>query len=193
MRERNEALLALNEDNSRLLRTLAEQAHALERLSLEDALTDVHNRRHLDAQLAIEWERRLRFGHLSTVALLDIDHFKDINDTYSHSVGDEVLRGVAAYLRAHTRHSDIVARYGGEEFAIVFIATSRRDAASACEALRAGIAALECGTAASGQRVTVSIGVACAEEASSIATLLGLADTRLYAAKHQGRNAVRSE
>ena len=193
LRESNETLLALNEGNARLLRTLAEQAAALERLSLEDALTGAHNRRHLDAQLASEWERRLRTGHPLTVALLDIDHFKAINDTYSHAAGDEVLRSLAAYLRAHTRHADIVARYGGEEFAIVYVDTSRPDAALACEALRAGFAALKPGPSTSAHRVTVSIGVASADEVSSVADLLGLADTRLYAAKHRGRDRVVSE
>ena len=192
-RLRNEALQELNEEKSRLLSTLAEQASALEQLSLADALTGVHNRRHLDAQLAIEWARRLRFGHPLTVALLDIDHFKAINDTYSHTAGDEVLRGLATFLRAHSRQSDIVARYGGEEFAIFYVETSRNEAAGACEALRAGIAAQEYAHAPSAPCVTASIGIASADEVSSVGNLLALADARLSAAKHHGRISVMSD
>lgn len=190
LRERNDALHAVNEEKTRLLAMLAEQAAALERLSLEDALTGVHNRRYLDAQLALEWERCQRFGHPLTVALLDVDHFKAVNDTYSHAAGDAVLRAIARHLRDHTRRVDIVARYGGEEFALVFIETPLTEATASCEQLRAGIAKTDWGAIAAGLYVTVSMGVATVEEISSTQSLLASADARLYATKRDGRNNV---
>lgn len=192
LREHNEALIAADAEKTRLLASLSAQAVELERLSTEDGLTGVFNRRHLDGRLALEWERARRFEHPLSVALLDIDHFKQVNDQYSHASGDEVLRRVAAYLRSHTRQVDVVARYGGEEFAIVFVETSLQVAASVCELLRAGIAALEWGAPLDALRVTISIGIASQPEVSSVPELLTLADARLYAAKGGGRNRVES-
>ena len=171
---------------------LAEQSAALERLSLEDALTGVHNRRHLDAQIALEWQRCQRFGHPLTIALLDIDHFKAVNDTHGHVVGDSVLRAIASHLRDHMRRVDIVARYGGEEFALIFLETPLPEAAAVCEQLCVGIGAMNCASIAADLHVTVSIGVAAAEEVSSTTSLLACADARLYAAKRDGRNMVRA-
>jgi diguanylate cyclase (GGDEF)-like protein len=192
LHERNEALQAVNEEKTSLLARLAEQGAEVERLSLEDALTGVHNRRHLDAQLALEWQRWQRFGHTLTVALLDIDNFKAVNDTHGHVVGDAVLRALAGHLRRHMRRVDIVARYGGEEFALVFIETPLHEAGARCEQLCASIGAMEYASPVGALHLTVSIGVAAADEVSSPTSLLSCADARLYAAKRAGRNMVRA-
>ena len=192
LREHNEQLRSVNEEKTQLLVTLSAQTERLARLSIEDGLTGVFNRRHLDECVAAEWHRTMRFGHALTFALLDIDHFKSINDRYSHSVGDAVLRAIASYLRSHTRQVDVVARYGGEEFAVIYVATTLEDAATACDALRNGIAEMDWSAVANDLRVTVSIGVAAAHEVTSVVAMMGLADGRLYAAKASGRNCVRS-
>lgn len=190
LREHNESLRRANEEKSRLLELLSAQAAELERLSLEDALTGLPNRRHFDAQLAREWDRSQRFDHPLTIALIDVDHFKQVNDTFGHDAGDAALRAVAAQLRVNRRKVDIVARYGGEEFALVLIETPQDAAFGACEALRERIAAMDASAIAPGLRLTVSIGLASADEVPSIAALLARADERLYAAKRAGRNTV---
>lgn len=180
-----------DEEKARLVARLREQAAELERQTREDALTGISNRRHLDAQLATEWERALRFGRALTVAMADIDHFKQVNDRYSHAVGDEVLRMVARILRENTRGVDVVARYGGEEFCLILVETKATAAAKLCERLRGLIADHPWDALRPGLSVTVSIGVAGLHEgADAPDALLAAADVRLYAAKHAGRNRV---
>lgn len=191
LREHNDALRSINEEKTQLLATLTAQTDLLARLSTEDGLTGAYNRRHLDVRLDAEWQRSSRFGHPLAFALLDVDHFKSINDQHSHAVGDDVLRAITAHLRSRTRQVDLVARYGGEEFAIIFVATSLKDAAIACESLRSGIAGMDWSSVANGLTVTVSIGVAAANEVSSVSALMALADARLYGAKRCGRNLVK--
>ncbi|HEX6039009.1 diguanylate cyclase [Longimicrobium sp.] len=191
LRERNEALTRADEEKARLLDQLRAQAAELERQTREDALTRVSNRRHLDAQLATEWERALRFGRALTVAMVDVDHFKQINDRFTHAVGDEVLRTVARILRDNTRGVDVVARYGGEEFCLILVETRSADAVTLCDRLRGLIADHDWSSIRPGIAVTVSIGVAGLHEgADAPDALLAAADVRLYAAKHAGRNRV---
>ena len=186
LREKNEALTRAAEEKALLLAEL-------ERQTREDALTGVFNRRYLDAQLATEWERALRFGRALTVAMVDIDHFKAVNDRFSHAVGDEVLRTVARLLRENTRGVDVVARYGGEEFCLILVETRAEEAARLCDRLRGLIADYDWSTIRPGIAVTVSIGVAGLHEgADAPDALLAAADVRLYAAKHAGRNRVRA-
>jgi diguanylate cyclase (GGDEF)-like protein len=199
LRQKNEELTAAydrvrdaDEEKARLLARLREQAVELERQTREDALTGLSNRRHLDAQLSVEWERALRFGRAMTVAMVDIDHFKDVNDRFSHAVGDQVLRTVARILRENTRGVDVVARYGGEEFCLILVETRSDEGARLCDRLRALIAGHDWSAVRPGLAVTVSIGVAGLHEgADAPDTLLAAADLRLYAAKHAGRNRVR--
>ncbi|HEX6039010.1 diguanylate cyclase [Longimicrobium sp.] len=180
-----------DEEKARLVDRLRDQAAELERQTREDALTRVSNRRHLDAQLATEWERALRFGRALTVAMVDIDHFKQVNDRFSHAVGDEVLRTVARILRDNTRGVDVVARYGGEEFCLILVETRSSEAAKLCDRLRGLIADYDWSSIRPGIAVTVSIGVAGLHEgADAPDALLAAADVRLYAAKHAGRNRV---
>jgi len=193
LRARNDALAAANEEKARLLDTLRAQADELERLTREDALTGVCNRRQLDALLALEWERARRFGRQLAAAMVDVDHFKAVNDGWSHATGDAVLRQVAAVLREGTRAVDVVARYGGEEFVLLLVETAPEPAASLCEKLRAALEAHDWPSLAPGLRVTASFGVAGNAEADGPENLLAAADARLYAAKRAGRNRVVAE
>ncbi|HET7462186.1 MAG TPA: diguanylate cyclase, partial [Longimicrobium sp.] len=182
LRTRNDALAAANEEKARLLEALRAQADELERLTREDALTGVCNRRQLDALLALEWERARRFGRHLTAAMVDVDHFKAVNDGWSHATGDAVLRQVAAILRDGTRAVDVVGRYGGEEFVLLLVETAPGPAASHCEKLRAALEAHDWPSIAPGLRVTASFGVADNAEAGDPDGLLAAADARLYAA-----------
>jgi diguanylate cyclase (GGDEF)-like protein len=183
-------LRAADEEKGRLLDQLRIQAAELERQTREDALTGLSNRRHLDDRLAAEWERALRFDRALSVAMVDVDHFKRVNDDFSHAVGDEVLRTLARILREHTRGVDVVARYGGEEFCLVMVESDPVDARLHCERLRGLVEGWDWASIRPGLKVTVSIGVAGHLEADAPNTLLAIADTRLYAAKHAGRNRV---
>jgi diguanylate cyclase (GGDEF)-like protein len=121
--------------------------------------------------------------------MLDIDHFKKINDTYGHQAGDEVIREVVQRLSAAGRPGDLLARYGGEEF-VLLLPDVGDDAAAIAERLRAGVAGSPVGTAAGEVPVTISIGVAHLDPAERIDALLARADACLYQAKNSGRNRV---
>lgn len=169
----------LERRNSQLNR----RADDLKRQSLEDALTGLPNRRQLDQLLA---EVPTRYA----VAMLDLDHFKQVNDTHSHAVGDEVLRCLGGLLRSTCRAADTPARYGGEEFVVLMPGIDTDMARGLAERLRRAVQAFDWGRVVPGLAVTVSIGVAGAAEATSAQALLALADQRLYAAKRGGRNRV---
>ena len=162
---------------------LAKHAENLLQQSLEDPLTGLANRRFLDRLLADD-------GPRYTVALLDVDHFKRINDSFSHQVGDEVLRRLGVLLQEACRPADEAARYGGEEFALLLSDLTDAAAVTVAERLRALIEDYDWTWIAPGLTITVSIGVATYGEADSAAQLLESADRRLYAAKDAGRNRV---
>jgi len=162
---------------------LRRRADDLKRQSLEDALTGLANRRRMDQLLAG------RLTHYA-IALLDVDHFKRVNDAHSHKVGDEVLRRLGALLRSGCRVGDTPARYGGEEFVVLMPDTDATAACGFAERLRATVQAFDWDSVAPGLAVTISIGVAASAEAPTPASLLALADQRLYAAKQGGRNRV---
>jgi len=125
-----------------------------------------------------------------SVMICDLDDFKRINDTFSHAVGDQVLRAVAALLRQNVRQSDVVARFGGEEFVVLFPATTLEQAAAAGEKLRALVREWPWHTMAEGLAVTISAGVAGAEAQPTPEKLLSAADARLYEAKRRGKDCV---
>ncbi|NHC12351.1 GGDEF domain-containing protein [Motilibacter deserti] len=155
-------------------------------LATTDALTGVANRRSFDEALERELSRASRSGAPFALALLDIDFFKRLNDTYGHQTGDVALQRVAAAVAGAVRGSDVVARYGGEEFAVVMPATGLEDAAMVAERVRAAVQAIE-----AEPHVTVSVGVAAYPEAARTApVLLAAADAALYASKEGGRNRV---
>jgi diguanylate cyclase (GGDEF)-like protein len=169
---------------------LRKQAEQLFLQATTDGLTGVYNRRFFDETLQREFERVRRYGSVMTLAIADVDFFKQVNDTYSHQVGDEVLKIVAHILRQSSRISDIVARYGGEEFALILPETPLHCARVACEKIRTAITSHYWESLAEGLRVTISFGLADSCAKKSAAHLLASADTKLYEAKAAGRNCV---
>src|SRR5438132_4892991 len=176
-----------------LVRSLASQAAVairnarLEDLSLKDALTDVYNRRYFMIRLEEEFKRHTRFREPLSLVMLDVDHFKEVNDRFGHRAGDEVLRGIAALLLRHSRSFSVVTRYGGDEFAIVLVNTPKDGALTYAERIRSVIAEYEFrhGT------VTVSLGAATLPEDGACGDdLVVAADKALYDAKRLGRNRV---
>lgn len=164
-------------------------AHELERIATEDELTGLLTRRAFIDRVTTMIDRSPRSRRQSSLLMLDIDHFKSINDTYGHPVGDRVLAVAAARLRAAVRKQDLVGRLGGEEFTVYLPHCSRREALEVAERIRASMdgepVALEDGTVVA----TVSIGVTTGPASSfSLHRSLGVADKALYDAKTAGRN-----
>lgn len=178
-RQRAEELALTNE-------MLAQETDRLMRASLEDPLTGLQNRRRLD----LAFVELLQSGARFSLAMIDVDHFKQVNDRFSHPVGDAVLREIADILRDGTAEDDLIVRFGGEEFAVLLGAQEPGRAAWVCERLRQNVAGHDWKTLHRDLAVTVSIGIACSDETSSHDTLVALADFRLYAAKQAGRNRV---
>src|SRR5512138_757149 len=164
------------------------------RLSITDPLTGAYNRRYLMEQLPREIERGARYGRQLSVIMCDVDHFKKINDTYGHLVGDEVLKWFVQQLNDGVRTCDWVARYGGEEFMIVLVETNVANAAVAAEHLRAQVAATPFPAVAGGLAVTASFGVAGWQgnvpQGSTFDALVARCDEGVYASKAAGRNCV---
>jgi len=173
---------------------LREKSLELERQATHDKLTRLFNRRYADDYLERQIESARRYDRDFTIALADIDHFKQINDRFSHAVGDEVLRRVAEILVNRCRKTDVVARYGGEEFLLCFPDTSAEFAEQICGDIRTTIENAEW-TEISEEfgthlYTTISFGIAQAGNDSRRKSILSDADTRLYQAKKKGRNLV---
>jgi diguanylate cyclase (GGDEF)-like protein len=183
-------LAAANDELRRLHAELEARNRELQRVSIEDALTGLYNRRYFDAQLEQELARALRYQRPLAVALCDLDHFKSINDRFSHRVGDEVLRAVGQLFRATIRADDIAARYGGEEFVLILPETDRDGALVLLERLSRVIAEYAWERIAPGLGVTLSIGVAALGPVATSEELLAAADANLYRAKAAGRDRV---
>lgn len=164
------------------------------RLSITDALTGVFNRRYLMDQLTRELERAQRYQHPLSLLLCDVDHFKRINDTYGHQVGDEVLIGFARALQCELRDTDWVARYGGEEFVVVLPETSLAQATIVAERCREHLAATPLCTQTATVPVTASFGVSGWQVGmpadAALDKLIADADSGVYASKSGGRNRV---
>ena len=170
--------------------TISTQARQLKELSIRDALTGLYNRRHFDESVRQMFEQSRREGQDLTLVLADIDWFKRINDQYSHAVGDEVLRRVAALLERQLGAARLLARYGGEEFVMALPGTPLQEAAAVCEQLRASVAAQDWSALAPRLQVSLSMGLAADPAAPSASALLEQADVQLYRAKDAGRNRV---
>ncbi|MCU0635423.1 MAG: diguanylate cyclase [Gemmatimonadaceae bacterium] len=164
----------------------------LEHLAHTDPLTQLLNRRAMTERLTDEMERALRFDSSLALLMVDLDHFKRINDTFGHLVGDDVLREVSQLIRATVRASDVVARYGGEEFIVLLPDTPHDIAASMAERIRERVAEHSFG-AHDGLALTSSVGLASfpAARIESVEDLFVRADAALYRAKADGRNCVR--
>jgi len=160
------------------------------RLAMEDALTGLANRRQIDERVEALVREAAKSGHAVTVALADVDHFKGINDRFSHAVGDEVLRCVGEILRAHCRLGDLAGRYGGEEFMLVFRNLEMRAASEICERVRKAIEDWDWKSIHPQLRVTLSMGLASSASFDNSQGLMDAADHWLYEAKHHGRNQV---
>jgi diguanylate cyclase (GGDEF)-like protein len=160
------------------------------RMTVTDGLTNLANRKQLDTLLQEEIPRARRHGRDLAVLMLDIDHFKTINDTYGHLAGDSVLRGLAGILQKRLRPSDRLGRYGGEEFCAILPETSLLSAAKIGEELRALVASHSFVSEDHKIRVTVSIGAGALEPGMGPADLYRTADEMLYKAKRTGRNKV---
>ncbi|MCU0976285.1 MAG: GGDEF domain-containing protein [Steroidobacteraceae bacterium] len=169
---------------------LQEKTRQLERLAAQDTLTGLYNRRHADDHLRGELDRALRDGVAFSVALADIDHFKQINDRHSHGVGDRVLERVARVFESRIGSAGMVARYGGEEFLFCFPGLDEDAARIVCEELRLAVASEDWSTLSPGLGVTMSVGVAARRREVQVPALIERADTCLYLAKRSGRNRV---
>jgi len=180
------------------VRTVLTQLHNLEEqdqlalLTHLDALTGIPNRRCFDEVLLREWSRRDRSAGQLVLLMIDVDHFKLLNDHYGHSVGDERLRTIAAALAGCARReTDLVARYGGEEFGAILTSTDIENAALVAERMRAAVEAQALPSPAAGGVVTVSIGLAGVDGMEGdVQAFVRLADAALYDAKRKGRNQV---
>lgn len=164
----------------------------LEQMSVIDALTQVYNRRFFEAEAARAFDRSVRYERPLAMAMIDVDHFKDTNDTLGHAAGDHVLIELTTLLIQNIRSSDVLARYGGEEFALILPETSLRDAFTLVERVRSVVEATPLKTAAGMVHVTISAGVAGVPGAAigSAAELTEAADEALYVSKRNGRNRV---
>jgi diguanylate cyclase len=174
---------------SNLRLRLRESVATIERLATTDAMTGTWNRRHIDALLASELQRKARIGGELCIALVDLDHFKSINDRFGHLVGDTVLTRVAQAMSAQLRSVDPLGRFGGEEFLVVLPGTPMNHARACAERLRSSVAGMNVLPDLEA-RVTISIGLAECLPGESADALLNRADRALYRAKREGRNRV---
>jgi diguanylate cyclase (GGDEF)-like protein len=170
--------------------SLRQKTRELEQLATQDNLTALFNRRYADSYLEKQLAKSNRGTTPFTIALGDIDLFKQINDQYSHGIGDEVLRIVADTLRGRCRKSDMIARYGGEEFLICFPDTTLNGARQLCDELRLAIEQQAWSRLGLDSDVTMSFGVAQSRRDLTSNAIVDIADQRLYAAKNSGRNRV---
>jgi diguanylate cyclase (GGDEF)-like protein len=168
---------------------------ALSEISARDALTGLYNRWYVMEKIDSEMNRSLRHGSPVSLIMLDIDHFKQVNDSFGHSAGDRVLRSVGQVLRDSCRVYDVPGRYGGEEFCVVLPETRVGNTSVVAERIRERLAASRFDVGSDSVVVTASIGIAGidsveAEGALSPSAFIDRADQALYSAKHRGRNRV---
>jgi len=178
-----------------LQKELMETNRRLELLSITDGLTKLNNHRYFQDELLRAFEESARYQRPLSLAMVDIDFFKKVNDTHGHAVGDEVLKAVATLFRESIRTTDLVARYGGEEFAVMMPETELDDAMLFAEKIRALVESEPIDTQAGPVPTTVSIGVASVPftRVKGPKDLIVAADKALYRAKRAGRNQVHAE
>jgi diguanylate cyclase (GGDEF)-like protein len=177
---------------NRLAETLREREAGLRESAARDSLTGLYNHGRLEEFLAIEIKRRSRAGEAIAFVMIDIDHFKPVNDRHGHQAGDEVLRGVALILGECVRGGDVLGRYGGEEFGVILDARNDEEAEVFCERIRARVEETSFAARGLELRVTVSLGWTRAQaEGCEPYDIVSRADRALYEAKNAGRNRVR--
>jgi diguanylate cyclase (GGDEF)-like protein len=173
----NEALTKTNEE--------------LQQLSITDGLTGLYNRKHIMELFEQELVRARRYHQKLTILMLDIDHFKTINDTYGHQTGDAVLHRLAKSLRELIRDCDHIGRYGGEEFLIILPESDKLDGAKAAERIRHQVSTFDIDAGMDNLPITISVGVSgYPADGQDINTLLSYADEALYKSKTDGRDKV---
>jgi diguanylate cyclase (GGDEF)-like protein len=178
--------------NAFLYQKLSQEKARLEKLAVTDYLTGIYNIRYFYSRLEEEFSRAGRYQMPLSCIMLDIDHFKKINDSYGHRVGDFVLREFAQLVKRHTRKSDLVARYGGEEFIILLPQTSLKGALIEARRIQKVVKETQLMQLHEGQRITVSFGIACLpdQRIQNADDLINFADNALYEAKAKGRNLI---
>jgi diguanylate cyclase (GGDEF)-like protein len=179
-----------NVELAHALEALEVKSQELEQLVVRDPLTNLYNRRHLETALAMEYAQAAAANRPLPLAMLDVDDFKQINDQFSHQLGDEVLIVVAELIRANLRDTDIAARYGGEEFVLVLPNTTTEHALKICERVRHVVETHTWTNLHSDLRVTISLGLACDSSLPSHEKLLSAADASMYQAKRMGKNRL---
>ncbi len=172
--------------------TLRDNVQAAFELAIVDALTGLHNRRYLETHLSSALDQAAHMGRPLSLMILDVDHFKSVNDTFGHDAGDEVLKGLAQRIRRVMRGADLVCRLGGEEFVIVMPDTSLAIAGKVAERVRAAVQVEQFTIDANGRSIPVTISIGLAERGSDANpdALLRRADKALYNSKTAGRNRV---
>lgn len=192
--ERRRVALELESANDVLeqrMREIEALQESLREQAVRDPLTGLYNRRYLMENLQHEVRRAHRSHQPLAVALIDVDHFKEVNDTFGHDVGDQVLVQVGHFLEARVRESDVVCRYGGEEFVVVMPDTHLGAAVRRAEEWRIAMQDMTSLTGVLDQRITISVGVTSTEGgATTSQDLVRSADESMYLAKHRGRNQV---
>ncbi|MBL4868457.1 MAG: GGDEF domain-containing protein [Pseudomonadales bacterium] len=178
-----QALAAKNKALNEALRRISE-------LATRDELTGLFNRRYISDVFKIQKGMADRGGHDFVLCYLDLDHFKQVNDTYGHSVGDEVLKVYAELAQSHVRSIDYCARFGGEEFVIILVKTEINGAHSVVDRIRHSIENYNFQTIAPGLKVTLSVGMSQYQSFERVEDALARADSALYRAKNAGRNRV---
>lgn len=170
---------------------LYQSEQRLSALSQRDPLTGAYNRRYFDEQARIECARAHRYGQALTMLMMDLDKFKQVNDTYGHPAGDEVLKAISTISGKTLRKSDVLARYGGEEFVILLPHAGLTEAIMLAERLRKAVEDTVISAGDLMLKVTISIGAsALGQEEATIEAMLARADQALYSAKANGRNRV---
>jgi len=192
--ERKRAEQALREANQQLevqLRRIHELHEQMREQAIRDDLTGVHNRRHFVAVAEHELERAHRHGATLSLVMMDVDHFKNVNDAYGHLTGDAALKAVGSMLGATTRAGDLACRLGGEEFAVLLIGMGHEGAIERAETWRSTLAEMTILADGTALKLTASFGVATfPEQAGTLSELMRVADTRMYRAKSLGRDRV---